>query len=239
MEQKRTLWIIATAGIFLLVVVGAALIFCRPFVKDPVISSVQQPVSPQASSDAWLNPVTVTEPTTPAEPLQPNDVTVISDTANVYSDTVTTIDLNALAAPNDITTVRDEAPVSVTAQGKSPAAAAVTKPVTTPAPAVEAVQPVKPKQQTAAPAAKKVTVTEYWVQAGAFSSREYAENAQDSISAYKIESEIFTKEVNGKIWYRVRMGPYKTETEADYWMTAIRSDPIFSEAYITEVKTQK
>lgn len=234
MEQKRTLWIIATAGVFLLVVVGAALIFCRPFVKDPVISSVQQPVSQANTSDTWLNPLVTVDPAiTPTDGTKQSDVTVISDSTTVYSDSVTTIDLNALAAaPNEITTVRDDAPVAA----QNPVAT-VTKPVTTTEPAVQTTKPVKTKQQTTA--VKKVTVTEFWVQAGSFSSRSYAENAQDTISAYKIESEIFTKEVNGKLWYRVRMGPYKTKTEADYWMTAIRSDPIFSDAYITEVKTTK
>ena len=39
MEQKKTLWIVAAAGIFLLVVVGAALILYSPSVHQ---TSVQQ-----------------------------------------------------------------------------------------------------------------------------------------------------------------------------------------------------
>ena len=136
---------------------------------------------------------------------------------------------------------RDTAPVSE--KKETPAEKPVTssKPVTTTKPAASAAktETAPAKKVAAEKPAAKTTVTEYWVQTGAFSNREYAENAQDSIAAYKIDSEIFTKEVSGKTWYRVRMGPYKTRTEADYWMTVIKSDPIFADSYITEVKTSK
>lgn len=230
MEQKRTLWIIAAVGVALLVIIGAALILWRPLSKDPVISGVQPSAAQPVSSDTWMNPVVAPEVTPPIDPTAvqgENNVTLVNNE-------VTTIDLNAVSS-SDITAVRTE-PMPLTVQEKP-----VTKPVTTEvSPVVTPKATVTPVATPKAEAKKAtVTVTEYWVQTGSFSSREYAENAQDSIGAYKIESEIFTKSVNGKIWYRVRMGPYKTHTEADYWMTVIRSDPVFADAYITEVKTQK
>ena len=227
-QNKSSLWILFAAGIFLCVVIGAALILWRPSVKDPVISSINQPVS--QTTDTWMNPATTTiEPT----------VTLDADASAAVSTELagpTTIDLNALPAANDLTTVRDDSAAAATAEPVA-AAPVVSKPVVT-----EAATPAVTKKpvQAAAAAPKKTTVTEYWIQTGSFSSREYAENAQDIIASYKIESEIFTKEVNGKTWYRVRMGPYKTKTEADYWKTAISSDDVnFKDAYITEVKTQK
>ena len=228
-QNKSSLWILFAAGIFLCVVIGAALIIWRPSVKDPVISSVNTPNTSALTqtSDTWMNPATTVV----------DNTLTMNTTDNAELAGPTTIDLNALPAANDITTVRDDSAVAANA---APVAAApvVSKPVIT-----EAAEPVvakKPAPAATATPKKTQTVTEYWIQTGSFSSREYAENAQDIIASYKIDSEIFTKEVNGKTWYRVRMGPYKTKTEADYWKTAISSDDVnFKDAYITEVKTQK
>ncbi|NLK46634.1 MAG: SPOR domain-containing protein [Treponema sp.] len=233
-QNKNSLWILFAAGIFLCVVIGAALILWRPSVKDPVISSVNQPVQTQ-SLDTWMNPTTTSDFET---------TTAFANTENAFNNseavsssiTSTTIDLNALSAANDLTTVRDDTAVASSSIAAPEVPATVTKPVI-----IEKETPVVTKKPAVAATPKKTqTVTEYWIQTGSFSSREYAENAQDIIASYKIDSEIFTKEVNGKTWYRVRMGPYRTKTEADYWKTAISSDDVnFKDAYITEVKTQK
>lgn len=232
-QNKSSLWILFAAGIFLCVVIGAALILWRPSVKDPVISSVNSSNTSNTSaqfqtSDTWMNPATTVV-----------DTTMAMNTAdNAELAGPTTIDLNALPAANDLTTVRDDS-AAASAATAAPVAA---EPVVTKPKITEAAEPVVTKKPAAAAAAPKKTqtVVEYWIQTGSFSSREYAENAQDIIASYKIDSEIFTKEVNGKTWYRVRMGPYKTKTEADYWKTAISSDDVnFKDAYITEVKTQK
>ena len=56
MEQKKTLWIIAATGLFLLVVIGAAIILYSPGNNPtPVIASV--PVPPQTSSGGWTMPL--------------------------------------------------------------------------------------------------------------------------------------------------------------------------------------
>ncbi|MBO7420865.1 MAG: hypothetical protein J6U06_07090, partial [Spirochaetaceae bacterium] len=59
-QNKSSIWILFAAGIFLCVVIGAALILWRPSVKDPVISSVNtQYTSAQTqTSDTWMNPAT-------------------------------------------------------------------------------------------------------------------------------------------------------------------------------------
>lgn len=248
MEQKRILWVVATVGIFLIIVIGTGLIWYSTSKKDPVITT---DTKAQSNSNAWMNPVQPQEeisktPLPSEKETHVQEIITVADNSNVYSDNVTTIDLNKLAAPTDFTTVRsDTAPVPE----KKETQPAATKPVTTVTKTAAATttdkaattktETASAKKTTTEKPAAKTTVTEYWVQTGAFSNREYAENAQDSIAAYKIESEIFTKEVSGKTWYRVRMGPYKTRTEADYWMTVIKSDPIFADSYITEVKTSK
>ena len=56
MEQKKTLWIIAATGLFLLVVIGAAIILYSPGNNPtPVMASV--PVPPQIPSGGWTMPL--------------------------------------------------------------------------------------------------------------------------------------------------------------------------------------
>ena len=60
MEQKRILWIVASVGLFLLVVVGFALILYSPTQRqDPVITNNQ------STNDIWASPQNAT-------PIDPN-----------------------------------------------------------------------------------------------------------------------------------------------------------------------
>ena len=101
-QNKSSLWILFAAGIFLCVVIGAALILWRPSVKDPVISSVNQPVSSQ-TTDTWMNPATTVEPTVTLNAGE-------SAAVNAELTGPTTIDLNALPAADDfLYSLRDNA----------------------------------------------------------------------------------------------------------------------------------
>jgi DedD protein len=74
-------------------------------------------------------------------------------------------------------------------------------------------------------AAKPVPKTQqdYWVQTGAFSAKIRAEGAKESLADKGITSIIDDREVDGKTWYRVRVGPYTSETEARYWLALVQS----------------
>ena len=80
------------------------------------------------------------------------------------------------------------------------------------------------KAQTAtkvASAAKKAPDS-FWVQAAAYSSKRNADEARSTLESNKIPSEVFTfTDSNGKTFYRVRVGPYITKSEAEYWQTRI------------------
>jgi len=295
MEQKRTLWIIAAAGIFLLVVLGAALILYSPTAhstqKVAAVAPVQRP-----ASDGWISapaasteqqnentqrlPEKETQPTGTVQPAaesteaagaaQPvsrvGDMTVIAQNTTVYgvekkyqsnseqpSDGSTMIDLNALkTAPAVSDTVTPENETSAKAMETvrqtsrttpvKPAAAvqekkSVTKnavPRTDTAVKKTAVPDVK---QTA-PAITKQTasVTQYWVQAAAFASKKTADDARTILDNNKISADVFTyKDNRGRIFYRVRIGPYMTKSEAEYWRTRIVQIAEFSktESYVT------
>ena len=84
--------------------------------------------------------------------------------------------------------------------------------------------------------AKSAAVTRFWVQVAAYSNKKTAENARSVLSDKKINSDIYTYEDNkSKLFYRVRVGPFTTKSEAEYWQSKIVEIADFSKAgsYVT------
>ena len=308
MEQKRTLWIIAAVGVFLLVVIGAALILYSPQAQTttkPAIASIDSPEQPFA--DGWMvppssgtatnklpagipaesqsdikdpnaavpsatgNPIASTN--TPQSSDQSNSgnvpvhtadtMTVITGTTNVYGvntntaagalqpdGTTTTIDLNTLkSVPTPATESRVNTTEPDTGNSKTTSKTAQAVKVTN-----SSAEPAKQKQatETVSLPAKKIAeksvqkksststvhnpVPSYWVQAASFSIKHSADAARAVLDDNRIPSEVFTyKDAKGKIYYRVRVGPYTTKSEAEYWQNRIVQIKEFSEtsSYIT------
>lgn len=311
MEQKRILWIVASVGLFLLVVVGFALILYSPTQRqDPVITNNQStndiwastqnvtPINPnyQASMlqgtplentvnldgtqvQQGLNPtqsfmgqqtpqfqgmpnqpysvpngnnVLPSDSMTLVGQQQVKDVTVISENTKVITSGGTTIDLTGLTVnsatqpvvtQNTNTTSQTEKTVVATSNKQSSPTAKVesakttsTKNTTT-AKASSTTKTASAKTTTPAPITHK-----FWIQAGSYSSKKNAEEARNALSAEKIASEIFTyTDSNGTLFYRVRVGPYTTKSEAEYWQSRIALIDKFSSSktYITDSSAKK
>ena len=103
-----------------------------------------------------------------------------------------------------------------------------------------AAKPETTKQAPAKAAVKKtVAGPEYWIQTGSFTNKLNAEKARDSLAARYLNAEIFTKDTAGNTNYRVRVGPYKTKAEADYWLGTVKGMPEFANSYVSEIKPKK
>lgn len=79
-------------------------------------------------------------------------------------------------------------------------------------------------------------ITQYWVQVAAYGSKKAAEAARSVLDENRIPSDIFTyKDNKENLFYRVRVGPYTTKSEAEYWRTRINKIDEFSkaESYVT------
>ena len=91
--------------------------------------------------------------------------------------------------------------------------------------------------KTAATSTTKANpITRFWVQVAAYSNKKTAENARSVLSEKKINSDIYTYEDNkSKLFYRVRVGPFTTKSEAEYWQSKITEISDFSKAgsYVT------
>lgn len=288
MDQKRILWITAAVGVFLLVVIGAALILYSPaqqksasMAAEPAIASIQAqgdtwvrsssnvtssntapvvPVAGSVSDTASPNSATASVPVasnttvaaaTVAVPTAQNtvtdingkDVTVISGTTHVYSSgTTTTIDLNALKNGGTAQIISTPAP---TVQNATSSVAQVASTVTTTDPVATVAKPVtKATTTTTKVASTKTTdsaktssaAKQYWVQAASFTSKKNAEEARTALTAAEISGEIFTyQDAKGALYYRVRVGPYTTSSEAEYWKARIVKLDMFinSQCYVT------
>ncbi len=252
MEQKKTLWIIAAVGVFLLVVLGVPAILHYPSRNSvPAYASIS-PVEKKSASNGWTKtssdisaPVSITDQGLPAAKV--NDLVVLADNATVYSQNTTsngatTIDLNSLK--NEVLT-EPQTPsqpqnINITVNIPETTASEPKEVVETPAvvtsTTVKTVQKAEPKAKAkvakTAPAAAPKTAaqpakaepkkTQYWVQVAAYSNKKGAEGARSILDENKIPSDIFTYRDNkDKLYYRVRVGPYTTKSEAEYWRTRI------------------
>ena len=89
---------------------------------------------------------------------------------------------------------------------------------------------------TSSGTAGAATVTRFWVQVAAYSNKKTAENARSVLSDKKINSDIYTYEdAKSKLFYRVRVGPFTTKSEAEYWQSKIVEISDFAKAgsYVT------
>lgn len=294
MEQKRTLWIIAAAGVFLLVVVGAALILYSPSLHR---SQSQIAFNP---NDGWVTPAPASSASRadiPANPferadakapelqqvpdfsgdvpasidgipqtqyqtspfagsnyapvrqtIQSENVTVISDNATVVGTGTTTIDLNSLKGSSPAVSAQNATTASQIAQSQAAASAQNTekrynyeepaKPAaktTTTSTATVKKAPAKAATTAKAPAkaapkAAKVP-DNFWVQVASYANKKSADDAREILESSKLPCEVLTyTDSKGKLFYRVRVGSYTTESEAKYWMTRIQAIDQFAKS---------
>ncbi len=276
MEQKKTLWIIAATGVFLLVVIGAAIILYSPSnYPTPSIAQVQVP-NQQTPSGGWELPskqdntsssaLSVQTPDfqiqkdnnnygEPGQNIQQvRDLTVIAENTNVYNVSgqagTTTIDLNTLKSAAEEANLQAKTENTSYAVENTAKNTVTAKTGTTSKPAAKPAASAKPKtsqkvqsqSKSAQSSAQSVAKAKYWVQAAAYTAKKSADNARTTLSENKIPAEVFTYTDNkNKVYYRVRVGPYTTKSEAEYWKNKILQIDQFkdSKAYITDSTAAK
>jgi len=91
-------------------------------------------------------------------------------------------------------------------------------------------------QATAKPAQQTRVYDDYWVQTGAFSTVAKAEGVKETLASKGITSLIENREVNGAQVFRVRVGPYTSQNEANYWLSLIKSIGGFEDSQIRQTR---
>ncbi|MDR1470313.1 MAG: SPOR domain-containing protein [Spirochaetaceae bacterium] len=198
MEKKKLLLISVSTGVFLMLVIGASILIFTPpsFSSRPTADVVVIP--PGKPADGPVSRPDVTKPAgEQTEATVKNSVPQVSIIEEPAKPPVVNIEISAVG--NTGTPPVVETP--------KPAPKPVAKPVASPKPAVAP----KPKSGAA-----------YWVQIGSYTQKSSADRARASLSERGLVSVIFDGDVQGKIYYRVRVGPYVSQAEADYWLRFVK-----------------
>lgn len=285
MEQKRTLWIVAAVGVFLLVVLGAALILYTPQSKQATIANsrvtnsstasngwislapsapLQTSTNPDEKVDEESSVLSDKEIPNPAKTeLRAEEVNIYAENANVYSEKT---ELNKLGENATVKAETSEKPTTIVlTEPEKTAEAKASKPEVSKPRSNVAVKnsvsekqkaPAKPehknttktakteqnKSVSAKPSVKEPEIVQYWVQVSALTSRKSADEARNKLGENQITADVFTYTDNKKrLFYRVRVGPYTTKSEAEYWRTKISKIDSFqnSSSYITSTTVSK
>lgn len=288
MEQKRVLWIVAAVGLFLLVVIGTALILYSPtqqnkstftnlqatsdfYAKDgyteankdtenkTVLIDNNQTQRPVSENDTTAqNKLSITETSKDSQLMQTNNnnstmqvgqqnqiasstnntqsnigasqitidgktVTVIAENANVYTQKTTTIDLQPITDKKVATETSSKTSNVAKTNTSSVSASKSSDSTSNTTTAKKSTATTTAKTTTSVKTAPTKLPDQFWVQVASFTGKKNAEEAREALSTEKISSEIFTyKDAKGTIFYRLRVGPYTTKSEAEYWNSRIK-----------------
>jgi DedD protein len=247
MEKKKLLLIAISVGVFLVIVIGAAILVFSPRTPSPAATAAAKPIpagnperaeSPNlpASVDAIelvKNSVDIQGLETPPEGNSQDNVFYIygetpEDTVTVNRTSPGAGNRLVVDIPRPITAAVPDAPPRAKAAAPAPQAPVRQAPVRqTPAAAPRAATP-----KAAVPKQKPQAQDNFWVQTGSFSTVTRAEGVKDTLASKGIISLIENRDVDGKTFFRVRVGPYTSKNEADYWLALIKSIHGFEESLV-------
>ena len=221
MDKKKLLLVAVSVGAVLLIVIAIPLFFISPrhapqsVAYAPPSFNEREFFSPAESLPPVYEPPAITqvvEPV-PAEP-EPRAAERIEPVRSI------TIPAPQTYAVPRVTDVQVRSEPARPPQARQAVAAEKAAPAKKPAPA-----PVpRAASRSASEAGAGAAINDYWVQTGAFRTKVRAEGVKDSLADKGITSVISNyDDTNGETWYRVRVGPYTTESEAKYWLALVQS----------------
>jgi DedD protein len=239
-EMKKLLLVAVSVGFFLLVTITAAIIILTPKTKETPVSSIvpisngrAQITQPDNSSAGLINQQPVIIETQELNTNSNNSAGNVFDRrddakANPIRPTIIVQEVAAQTV--EIQKKTEPTAAAAVTPAKTPEPAPAAKPQTTPNNSTTTARPAAPVR----PAAPARTINDFWVQTGAFSAQVRAEDARELLSDRGITSIIENREINGKIWYRVRLGPYTSEKEAKHWLDIVKLIDEFSNSEIRQ-----
>jgi DedD protein len=256
-EQKKLLLVAVSVGVFLLVTVTAGIILLTPKIQTQGTSFYSSAPAPVPFQPGRIQDVEVTA----NEPLQPiynnsNETSIVingvSETpiVNKNDEDKLTIQIpkpTTAAVPDapEIPASKVVSPAAVkpqtTAVASKPAAQTAVSPSPSPRPTAStrpAVSTRPAAASTRAPAPAR-TINDYWIQTGAYSSMVRAEDVKELLSSNGLTSIIENRIIDGKTLYRVRLGPYTSEKEANYWLSLVKSINDFSDSQVRQTTRQQ
>lgn len=259
MEQKKLLWIAIAVGTFLLIITGTILLVNVPGKKNSDFQQAQvnsgkvwtfdgtgagetdsghlspeTPDVPEKPAGAVGGDLVAVSPEKPENPAGVPEIPVDKNPAVPVPESGKELDVGTIKADKisaNVIDVREitNTPAPPKVQAEKPKVKEPAKPV------VSQKQPAAAYADKTADTVKTETIS-YWIQLASLTDKLKAEKAREDLNEKMISPEIFTKEIDGKIYYRLRIGPYKTKQEADYWLAKVKEMNGFEKSYISEIK---
>jgi len=222
-EQKKLLLVAVSVGVFLLVTITAAIA-----ILTPKANMQETAITAQPYSSGRLQPATVGNDQPPASTALNTNSEGSGNAADAIDNDQLTINIpkpTTAAVPDSQETLAPARNVATVAPASKPSAEK-------PAASKSSVS----KSTTSKPAAqaKAKTTKDYWVQTGAFIAKVRAEDTREILASKGITSIIENSEINGKTWYRVRVGPYTSENEAKYWLALVKTIDGFGDSQVRQ-----
>jgi DedD protein len=222
MEQQKILWIIFSVAILLIVVLGAGFLW---FFPSDSKSADGKEISALEEGDLDFDPIEwvrkseefpgLTEETVEESPdefiIVYGESETGEETAAAGEDKESQPDEKIFSEPVVVKQVRKAEPAPPREEKAQPAAA---------------VKKAKPKSER---------VREYWIQAGSYTSQDRAEQVKEALQEKGVVSRITSREIDGKTYFRVRIGPYQHSGEAEKFLEWIRGVNGFESSYVSQV----
>jgi DedD protein len=235
-EQKKLLLVAVSVGVFLLVTITVALVLITPKTQSETSYYYAgipfQSAGNVQSAESDNNQPSVTNNTqeTNANIYSGNPEPVVeSGTDNDKQ--VTTIQLTvpkASGVPDTQTT-----PVATVTAASKPATEIVQNTPASVKSTASSVATTQPSSSAASvAAAPSRTINDYWIQTGSFRAKVRADDAQVLLESKGFTSIIENRDINGNTWYRVRLGPYTSQNEADFWLEIVKGIDGFGESQV-------
>ncbi len=222
-----------------MVVIGAAFIFFAPVKSSsPVPFDIRGQAEPrQAEPGEYLAndpPGMVTTQTTSGD-----IIIVYGNNPDSTQATGTAPASPKVPADTPAQTTPAPAPAAPAAQSVKPAQPKPTATTITVAPtpttSTPKAAPPTTVKKTAVPAASTASSSSFWIQAGSFKARDSADNLKAAFAEKGMVASIVVKDIDGKSYYQVKVGPYASREEARKWLTTVRAVPGSSpEAFVTQ-----
>jgi cell division protein FtsN len=243
MEHNKVLMVIVSVAIFFAAVIGVGVALLYPRGDEANLASsdgivqefdpieyVRRPsqaeLAPQEQSE---QPVVIVygDPETPDQESDTTSEPVVS--TDVEPEGANDAPITITERPARTSTRGTEVPEptgSSETSGSTASLSADTAPATSPAPST--VSPPQP------PSPREIRVTEYWIQLIASPNRDRVEQARGSLADYSLGGRVTTRDVDGELYYRLRVGPYTSASEAEKFLEWIRDIEGFEGAYVSE-----
>jgi len=248
-ENKKLIWIISAIVFFLVVFAFASFVLFAPkkggaqapatigntaapkaqdpqdfLSAPPPVPALEQPRNKDGSivivyGDKPKIPAATTEPPASANP---------ADGATASSQ-----------AASSAATPSTEVPSAPAPSSEAPTGTAKTAPASIAPPMVKTAPAATRTARKILPRPTTAKVGEYWIQAASFTSRGRADELKQGLADKGVAVLISVKDIAGKSWYRVRIGPYSVKADADGWLARLKDVPGCSEAYVSKTIATK